>query len=293
MIEAFLCAAREDGRYLGLTVRMLEFHRIAVWPDTAALRTAGRRPDPDGLAHVLGAAGRMLLMVTEAALGSSEVAHEVAAYRAARPDAPVVALLFDDVSPGGLTGPDGPAPIRFVDDLDAGYAQLVGSFDRTYLPLAERRAEHDRRAADRRRGDQRRAPTPARLRIGMWKNYAAATGFGEYDDFGFADGTEPGGGRWPAINRLATVFTADDGELSRYHLIDRATGEEVRLGFDAVRELARAACAELERRGPLRNIYVVEQLAELVADRFEVHQRDRRTGERRSGSDRRDPDGST
>jgi hypothetical protein len=291
MIEAFVCSAREDRRYLALTVRMLEFHRIVVWPDTAALRAEGG--DPDGREHAVGAAERMLLMVTDAALGSPAVAHEVAAYRAGRPGAPVVPLLFDDVSPGGLTGPGGPAPIRFFDDLDAGYAQLVRSFDRTYLPLTERRAERDRRAADRRRGDQRRAPTPARLRIGMWKNYATATGFGEYDDFGFADGAEPGSGRLPAINRLATVFAASDAELSRYHLIDRTTGAEVRLGFDDVRELARTACAELELRGPLRNIYVVEQLAELIADRFEVHQRDRRTGERRSGFDRRDADEST
>src|SRR3954453_10334245 len=215
MIEAFLCAAREDGRYLALTVRMLEFHRIAVWPDTAALRTDDRGADPDGLKHAIGAAGRMLLMVTDAALGSPEVAHEVAEYRAAHPDAPVVPLLFDDVPPDGLTGPGDPAPIRFLDDLDAGYAQLVGSFDRPYLPLTERRAERDRRAADRRRGDQRRAPTPARLRIGMWKNYAAATGYGEYDTFGFVDGAEPAGGGVAAINRRATVFAAGCGGLRR------------------------------------------------------------------------------
>jgi hypothetical protein len=281
MIEAFVCSAREDGRYLALTVRMLEFHRIAVWPDTAALRT-GDRPAP-----AAGTADRMLLLVTAAALGSAAVAREVADYRAGRPDAPVVPLLFDDVEPEGLTGPGGPAPIRFFDDLDAGYAELLRSFDRAYLPLSERRAERDRRASDRRRGDQRRAPTTARLRVGLWKNYAAATGFGEYDEFGSPDTAEPGSGRLPAINRLATVFAADDAELSRYHLIDRGTGQEVRLDFAAVRELAREACADLGAEGPLRTIYVVEQLAELVADRFEVHQRDRRTGERRSGSDRR------
>jgi hypothetical protein len=291
MIEAFVCSDPEDARYLALTVRLLEFHRIAVWPGTAEL-TAGT-VDPARRAHAIGTADRMLLMVTGAALESSAVAAEVAAYRAGRPGAPVVPLLFDDVAPGALAEPGRPAPIRFFADLDAGYAELVRSFGRPYLPAAERRGDGDRRSTDRRRGDQRRTSTAARLRIGMWKNYAAATGFGEYDEFGFPDGpdgAEPGSGRLPAINRLATVFAAADAELSRYHLVDRVTGAEVRLDFEGVRELAHAACAELELRGPLRNIYVVEQLAELVADRFEVHQRDRRGTDRRSGADRRTDD---
>jgi hypothetical protein len=286
MIEAFLCSAREDGRYLGLTVRMLEFHRIAVWPDTAGLVAGDPRADRTGLRRALDTAGRMLLMVTGAAVGSAAVADEVAAYRAGRPDRPVVPLLFDDVSPLALTGPGAAAPIRFHHDLDAGFAALVGSFDRTYLPLAERRGPGDRRAADRRRGDQRRTPTGARLRIGMWKNYAAATGFGEYDEFG-----DPGAGRLTAVNRLAAVFAAPGSELGRYHLVDRDTGAEVRLDFDALRALAQLACAELGPLGRLRNIYVVEQLAELVADRFVVRQRDRRVTDRRTSTDRRSTPG--
>jgi hypothetical protein len=292
MIEAFLCSAREDGKYLALTVRMLEFHRIAVWPDVAGLPTDGVRADHDRLDHAIRTADRMLLMITGAALDSAAVADEVAAYRAARPDAPVLPLLFDDVPPGELLDglldrPGALRPIRFFDDLDAGYAELVHSFDRAYLPMAERRGAGDRRSVDRRRGDQRRASTVTRLRIGMWKNFATATGYGEYDDFGHPDGTEPGSGRVSAVNRLATVFAATTGELSRYHLVDRDTGAEARLGFDAVRALALAACQEVAEHGRLRNIYVVEQLADLIVRRYDVRQRDRRSDERRSGRDRR------
>jgi hypothetical protein len=268
---------------------MLEFHRIAVWPDLAGLSTDGVRADRGRLDHAIATADRMLLLVTDAALGSSAVAGEVAAYRSARPLAPVLPLLFDDVAPGKLLGgPGGPAPIRFFDDLDAGYAALVAAFDRTYLPVADRRGSGDRRSADRRRGDQRRTATEVRLRVGMWKNYAAATGYGEYDDFGQPDGAEPGSGRESAINRLATVFAAPTAELGRYHLRDRSTGREARLDFEAVRELARVAYRDVARHGRLRHVYVVEQLAELVAQHYEVHQRDRRVGERRTGSDRRD-----
>src|SRR3954451_16734534 len=100
MIEAFVCSAPEDARYLALTVRLLEFHRIAVWPGTAELGAATTHPARRE--HAIGAADRMLLMVTGAALDSSAVAGEVAAYRAGRPGAPVVPLLFDDVAPGAL-----------------------------------------------------------------------------------------------------------------------------------------------------------------------------------------------
>ena len=51
---------------------------------------------------------------------------------------------------------------------------------------------------------------------------------------------------------------------------------------------ARVAYRDVARHGRLRHVYVVEQLAELVARHYEVRQRDRRVGERRTGSDRRD-----
>src|SRR3954462_6857063 len=165
MIEAFVCSAPEDARYLALTVRLLEFHRIAVWPGTAELGAA--TTDPARREHAIGTADRLLLMVTGAALDSSPAAGGAAPSRAGRPGAPVVPLLFDAVAPGPLAEPGDPAPIGFFADLDAGYAQLVRSFGRPYLPTAERRGDGDRRSTDRRRGDQRRTATPARLRIGM------------------------------------------------------------------------------------------------------------------------------
>jgi hypothetical protein len=303
MIDAFLSYAHEDRKYLGLTIRLLEFHRITVWHDTTGIVPGTRYRDE--LDKAITAAGRLLVMVTAAALRSRWVAREIAQFQGRRPDAAVLPLLFEDVPADELfTGAAGPAPIRFHDDLDAGYAALMAAFDRPYLPLVERRSVADsgvaeRRVGERRGADRRVMSTEARLRIGMWKNYAAATGHGEHDEFGGPDPRAAGlphqrrddtaaGGRLTAINRLAAVFAADGSELHRYRILDRSDGSEVRLGFEELRALAHTACLEVERNGRLRNVYVVEHIAEQLTRHYHVHQRDRRVVDRRSGPDRRD-----
>jgi TIR domain-containing protein len=298
MIDAFLSYAHEDRKYLGLTIRLLEFHRITVWHDTTGIVPGSRYRDE--LDKAITAAGRLLVMVTAAALRSRWVAREIAQFHGRRPDAAVLPLLFEDVPADELfTGLADLAPIRFHDDLDAGYAALMAAFDRPYLPLVERRSIAERRVGERRGADRRVMSTEARLRIGMWKNYAAATGHGEYDEFGGPDpraGALPHqrgddtvvGGRLTAINRLAAVFAADGSELSRYRFLDRADGSEVRFGFEDLRTLAHTACREVERNGQLRNVYVVEHIAERLSHHYDVHQRDRRVGDRRTGTDRRD-----
>jgi hypothetical protein len=297
MIDAFLSYAHDDRRYLGLTIRLLEFHRITVWHDTTGIVPGSRYREE--LDKAITAAGRLLVMVTAAAVRSRWVAREIAQFHGRRPDAAVLPLLFEDVPADELfAGLADLAPIRFHDDLDAGYAALLAAFDRPYLPLVERRSIAERRIGERRGADRRVLSTEARLRIGMWKNYASATGHGEYDEFGGPDPRSGGlphrrgtdataGGRLTAINRLAVVFAADGSELHRYHFLDPADGTEVRFGFEELRALAHAACREVERTGQLRNVYVVEHIAESLSRRYDVRPRDRRVADRRSGTDRR------
>jgi TIR domain len=283
MVDAFLSYAHEDRRYLRLTIRLLEFHRISVWHDSTGIVPGSRYRDE--LDRAIGAAGRLLVMVTAAAVRSRWVAREIAQFRGRRPDAAVLPLMFDDVAPDELfEGLGELQPIRFFDDLDTGYAALLGAFGRPYLELVERRSVPDRRTGERRGADRRLMSTEARLRIGMWKNYAAATGRGEYDRFGDPDAE---GGRLSAIGRLAGIFAATGSELTRYRFLDPAGGTEVTFDFEDLRALAHAACRQLEHDGPLRNVYVIERIAENLTSRYDVRQRDRRAGDRRAGGDRR------
>src|SRR4051794_23776576 len=157
MVDAFLSCAREDRRYLGLTVRLLEFHRITVWHDATGGASGSHR---DELDRAIAAAGRLLVMVTAAAVRSRRVGPGIAQFRGRRPDVAVLALLFEAVPADELlAGLADPAPIRFHDDLDAGYAALVAAFDRPYLPLVERRGAAERRGGERRGADRRLLPT--------------------------------------------------------------------------------------------------------------------------------------
>jgi len=304
-VDAFLSYSREDKKYFPLLVRMLEFHRIAVWYDLAGIR-AGTKYKED-LETALATAECLLVLVTKNSVASRWVAREIASFRGSKPDAPLLPLLFEDVAVEDLfEGLSDFHAIEFFEDIDQGFSKLMGAFGKSYLPVVERREEADRRSAERRQEDRRRLSIEARLRIGMWKNYFSATGLGEYDRFGEVDkstrdpenlpnaesdiesgvGVEPDN-RLAAVNRLARIFARGDSELRRYKFVDRTSEQEVQLDFELLRALAHATCREMEMFGQLKNIYVIERFAEKIGREFRVMLKDRREGDRRYLADRR------
>lgn len=312
MYDAFLSYSRRNTRYISLVKRMLEFHRISTWVDTNDIR-AGANYKVE-LDRAINSAECLLVLITEDVARSQWVAREITSFRAARPDARIIPLLFADVDPELLfEGLGDYQAISFVEDLDAGFAALIGELGRPYLPLVDHRTGKDRRDVDRREGDRRQARLEQRLRMGMWKNFAAVTALSEFEEFG-ASGPPSAGDhktalprtsalyefgrpspasrasdRTTSIARLAEVFAAPNSELSRYIFRDPRDGREVVLDSDYLRVLVYGVCRHLETFGQLLNVYVVERLAETLLSTFEVEPRDRRKGDRRAQADRRTP----
>lgn len=311
MPRAFLSYAREDRRWVPLVKRLLDFHRIVTWLDTDSIQPGSDYRD--ALEEGIRSTDLLLVVVARGAARSKWVPREISSFRAVRPGSPIVPLVFDEVPLDEIfDGLSGYQSVSFLEDLDAGFLKLFSYLSVPYLEQDDRRASTaDRRDGERRDGDRRRATTEQRLRLGLWKELQSKTGIGEYDEFGsvtpqtsvaggsssilsFRDFESSGYGKGTevdiasAILRYSRALTGSDSEVSRYNFRDKESGDLIELDNDMLREIFHRVYRQQESiGGRTANIYVVEQVAFALIAWFDIEPKNRRTEDRRSGSDRR------
>lgn len=303
MASVFVSHSSEDNYFVDFLAELLRFHHIDVWVDRASLR-AGDVFAGD-IEQALASCGSMVVVISRNALNSQWIVREIAAFRAAGGDRPVIPLMLDpDTDPDQVyAGLGQVTPLRCYESLLDSLSQLMRLLGRTLFPAVERRAPGDRRSgADRRQapGDRRTGPVSRRLRAAMYR-CVRETG---------RDLLVPLNGAREVAD-LSARLAAADSPLRSFEFVDRQSGEQADPGFGLLHGLAfRSWCSKMERRlaappaalddwglgipPPLPPgqpdltgaAYIIDDLVQHLMDAYVITPRDRRRGARRSAARR-------
>jgi len=281
MQSAFISYSRDDNYFLTLLVGILDYYRVPYWHDNGGISLGAKYEEQ--IEQGLSNADSLLAILSENALRSTWMAREIASFRKEKPEGMIVPLLLQPVRPDELfKGLSDYQAVDFTNDMWAGFEQLLAFFGEPFLAPLEHRTGEDRRTGERRlREDRRRAPISDRLYQGMWKSYTISTGQGEAEPFGQPIGSIR------QVAKLATVLSEPGSELARYEFRNRATGKVEEMTFERVHDLTYLARQDMEGPYTLKHAWVVERLAEILVERYEVRPLERRENERRSDRDRR------
>jgi hypothetical protein len=312
MTQAFLSYSREDGRWAPLVKKLLEFHHVGTWLDTEDI--APGSDFKDALRVAIEATDILLVLAGSGSPRSKWITREIATFKAVKPAAPIIPLIFDDVDLSEVFADlESYQSISFLKDVSDGFEKLFKYLGVDFLEKQERRAaDHDRRADnDRRATDRRLTKIDQRLRVGLWKEFHAKTGAGEYDEFGAMQSEDAPtrasarmefGARRSfdfrstgtaditgAIVRYARILAEDGSELSRYRILEKGTEVPVGMTFDLLHEIVHRVYRHQEAiGGRTANIYIVESVAFCLLEWFDISTDDRRSTDRRDAAkDRR------
>jgi TIR domain len=259
LTPVFIAYDRRDRSFVRLLHKLLEHEGIESWFDRE--RNAAGDSNQKRVANKLAQARSMIVVVSEHALDSARVRAELTEFRARNRECAIIPITLDATPPARLDAALAACDaVPMQEDMLAGLVELFACFSRGFLS-GQRRAQGNRRLTPDRRGSIIR-----RLRVGLWQQFAHATGLGKFDT---VDVT-----RYSATKFAAALHV----ELSKYELYDEAKRQ-----VDARWALSQAfeAC---ETPSETKAIYLVEKLASYLHSRFEVRSRDRRDLARRNES---------
>lgn len=230
---------------------MLEFHGIDYW--YSARNLTGGDHFPARIDSAVESADAMLLVVSENALRSEWVVHEIKTFKDVRPAGRIVPLIISEIDPRHLAalGIADLHYIRFSDCFLTGFEALFQLFDQDFLKPRLTVRNKDRRISSVRQ----------RLRYGFWKNYHEATGSGKFEEFDR---------RFSQVQKLIEALKPS---AASYTFVSRE-GKRPCDSPDAVEATVREVCSSLG--SGMKAITVVESIAESLWERFEVIPRDRR-----------------
>jgi hypothetical protein len=275
---AFLSNSSADKYFADLLIKILEFHHIEVWYDRSDIELGKKYRDE--ITQGLKSADYLMVLISENTKNSKWIAREIAEFLSSKPNAQVIPLLLSPIDLDevyeGLS--EYQAIFLFRNMLD-GFRELLSFFDKEFLPPMERRENKDRRIADRRKDDRRKAPLLQRLRIGMWKYYENATGRGKFDSFASSS---------TAILDIANVFLKPDSELNRYDFLDRSSSEKVELTEELLMKSLYTILERYRSYDHFVDVIMIEAFAEELNRSYEIKIQDRRNNlDQRRKSDRR------
>lgn len=284
MTRVFVSHCSEDDYFADFLIELLRFHRISTLE-------AGDESASD-IEQALADCDALIIVISRHSSRSPSMTREVRHFGAVNAGRPVIPLVLDTAADrdticeglGSLT------QLRFYESYLEGFRRLLLLLDRTLFPEVENRTVADQRSEERRvSGDRRKNPV-RRLRVAM-DDYVESTG---------RDLLEPMN-RWREVSRLVADLCADDAPLRSFDFVDKKTGEHAHIDHGWLERRAHTSWrAKSEThagwgadmgRPASENItgaaYIIDDLIEEITSEFIVTSKDRRSGQRRSGTPRR------
>jgi hypothetical protein len=261
MPKVFIAHVSSDRYFVDLLAELLQYHHIEV------RREADDQPEADYL----------LVVGSKYSRGSAALEQAISSFQIGKGRANIVPILLDDTTPEQISASlRGIKGISFHASMLDGFRSLLKTFGKDFLPDPNKRSGNDRRASDRRSMDRRKSPVAQRLRYGLWKLYEGETGCGKFDVSYLTLGE-----RLKAIDVLQK-------ELQKYECFTR-DGSSYRPSKMELDKLTSDVWQELGRQGYLTAVIMIEALADRVMKQYELRPIDRRSDDRRTGFDRREP----
>ena len=256
-MAVFLSHSSKDGKFVRLLAKLLDFHGIEYWYSAKNL-IGGDRFAPK-IATAVSKADTMLLVLSENAVVSDWVAHEVRLFREIRPNGRIIPLILSDLEEEKLKGLniDEFQYVRFSDCLLTGFELLFNSFGIRFLS----------RPVVPRGKDRRKAPTLQRMRMGFWKSYEQTMSHGRFEQVKLT------------VDDLRRIAEGLKKEVQHYTFYKRRQNESERREpvdiepelYPTVREVYNDY-----RDSRSRAVLIAEGIAELLWENYEVVQKDRR-----------------
>jgi hypothetical protein len=274
MPVAFISYAHKDENIVGLLRALLKFHGIEAW--CSGLDIEGGQKFREEIVQRLSKADALIAVVSQNSAKSKWVNSEIAMFQTMKPESRIVPLTLDSTDPNDVF--DGLAKHQAIPCCVEGFQRLFRVFDRSFLGAAE--FPRQRRIGERKKGDRskggpdRRHWNLSRYRTGLWKCFERARQI----DMHTMD---------VSIKTLHEVATTLSPEVTQYQYRDRTTGED-REPSKVLAHAINLAWQELRTLPSLPDLAVIDTIAEKVWHSFEVLAADRRSGNDRRRSGRRE-----
>lgn len=247
----FIAYDRRDRSFVRLLQKLLEHEGIESRFDRE--RNGADADYEERIRHELAQTRSLIVVVSEHALDSAWVRAELRAFGALGGDRVVIPVALDATPPACVDPSLGVHPaIHMYEDMLAGFVELFACFSRGFLS-GQRRSRDNRRRLPDRRGSMLR-----RLRVGLWQQFAHATGHGKFDSVDIT---------WHASAKIIATL---QNELEKYELYDQ-NHRRVQ-----PRSALSQALLALDSSRPNKAVYLVEELASYLHAHFQVRSRDRR-----------------
>jgi TIR domain len=298
MTSVFVSHSSEDNYFVDFLIELLKFHRLDVWADRTNLEAGGTFTAD--IEQALAACENMVVVLSQRSAKSSWITREVAHFRAVDASRPIIPLLLD-----GKADPDQiyeglglVTHLRCDESLLASMRELLRRLGRPLFPPVENRKTPDRRSSGRRGrpADRRTSSIERRLRVGLDK-FVEGAGVNLLEPMA----------RWRDVSNLARLLASGESPLRSFDYTERGSGASIVLGFDMIQTMALSSWRSKFEREPTAAgaleewgisiaradddmtgaAYVIDDIVDDIVSRYTVTARDRRSGERRSGSSRR------
>jgi TIR domain len=305
MTRVFVSHSSKDNYFVSFLAEVLKYHRIDVWTDQSDLKAG--RDFTLAIERALEACDSMIVVISENSSKSQWVTREISAFKA-REDRIVIPLVLDaradpdEIYDGlGLI-----TQLRCYESFLESFRELLRLLGGTLFPVTENRKIPDRRAGERREepSDRRSGSIERRLRVGMH----------EYIQSSGRDLVEPMD-RMTDVGTLAKLLAGDRSPLKSFSFTDRQTGGEVQLDFRMIEKMAFDAWYPRSRQASARAGaepdpwgrgmaslpadsdsgddltgagYITDEIANVLMENYLVMPKERRSGNRRRASRRKD-----
>jgi hypothetical protein len=247
----FLSHSSKDVKFVNLLDRLLTFYNIPHWYSPESL--AGGQLYATEIVNAVSDADKLLLVLSNNAVSSKWVAEEVRIFRTHRPSGQVIPLLLEEISDDQMKAlnVDGFQYVDFSTCWATGFDRLFQrTFGTKFLSIPKSPRGPERRKAD----------AHQRLRVGFLKAYEQVTRTSKFSELDLPP------------RKLADVLKA---EAEHFIFYDRKQFTEM----DVNKVLYAVICEEISNTGglPTKAVYVVENIADRLWERYEVRNRERRT----------------
>ena len=265
MGNVFISHSSQDTNFVNLLEAVLTYSGVSVWRSSSGLKP-GMEYERE-INTALGEAETLLIVVSRNAAASAWVKHECRIFLDKHPASRTIPILLDATSPNDvLIGLEKFQNIDFSACMLTGFVKLLKVFGKEFH-------YHDKRSTvqtDRRRVADRRDPKNVgrRLRVGFWKAFVAATGYGEFQPLSLSQRM-----KFKVVQSLSN-------EATRYEFRDRtgaAQDPEMVLKDSVEHVWQKWQEKETTRRDPVGAAYVIEDIAVDICKRFEISPINRRS----------------
>jgi hypothetical protein len=275
--KVFVSFAEEDMYFVDLLEYLLQFHGLSVWCSNSSLQAGEkwRERIQEAIADV----DSLAVVVSSHSASSPWVKREVALFVATKPNLPVMSIRIDQTKLSAIDAElDRYQAVDFSKSYLNGYRQLLRAFGMDFIPDNAIVVENRRTGHDRRSGTERRmSPIDQRLRVGFWKAYQGSTGAGKFDPVDSLGGMLCGVFTCLKAESAKYLFTSKEGRLTPPEVVLDQAIQHVFAQFGAV--------MRQDGNSPVKNIYIIEDIAGYVCRNYRVEMIDRRGGVSRRKED--------